>query len=804
MTSYLNVFLLTLMCVTFTVTGAEPVSNAPKFVQQFLQDYCIKCHGPEKQKADLRYDTLAYDFQDFKAASIWQDILDQLDMEEMPPKKPFPSSVDSEKIKTWIQQKLELGRIAVKKKHQETKSHYQRLKHSEFHNTLKDLFDFDLPHLDHTQSLTRDSYNIESKDKLKMSPTQFQGYLKVIDRVLDSVFLPVEQPKAKTWVIRPEDMLGARDVCVYHMDKHGLSYADLFGVETNVARCWVEKGLLGVPFDGKYKISITAEALYPDPKRPAVLDVSANSREYGRISSENISDYHLKNITIQGPVKEYRIDSVLKRGFMPYLRFQNGLGYWSQKITDVVRESHKITNSYLTLGKHEVARKYSKHRRIRVHSLKVTGPFFDTWPQPITHKWLGDLKENPLTLDRIEPILLKFAKAAWRRHILPTEISDIVTYVKNNFHQKPLHALKQGFKVILMSSNHLYHIHDHERVQQFALAARLSYFLWNEPPDQELQDLAQSGQLENPKVYSAQIKRLLDDPRLLRMINSFTTEWLQLYRLDLNPPDKKMFKKFYSARIKHLVKREPIEFMKVLFKENLSIFNCLKSDFAVVDPKLAKFYELPVPKSGFQKVALQKSSIRGGLVTQPAIASLTSNGQLTSPVVRGIYVMERILGIHPAPPPSDVEIPEPDIRGAKSLVEQLKKHRDQETCMECHRKIDPLGIPLENLDAIGQFRDTYKPLSKVAPSHPVIAHATTTNGTNIQNLNDYTSYLLDRKSQFSKNLTERLFTYSIGRKVSYLDRESVDEIVHKLTNSEENGFRDLLSMILQSPLFKDF
>ena len=218
----------------------------------------------------------------------------------------------------------------------------------------------------------------------------------------------------------------------------------------------------------------------------------------------------------------------------------------------------------------------------------------------------------------------------------------------------------------------------------------------------------------------------------------------------------------------------------------------------VINGNLAKHYGLTklYKGSGFKAVKLPPKSIRGGLITQASVLAATSNGVDTSPVTRGVWVLENILGTPPPAPPEDVEPLEPDIRGAKTLVEQLKLHRKLESCNGCHQKIDPLGMPLENFDVVGKFRTDYGGKQKLK----VEAATVTSTGTKIENVTEYKKFLMDKKHLFAKCLTEKLLSYATGREMTYLERGEIDEIAKKL--EKQTGFRDMMITLLKSNIFK--
>ena len=794
------------------VSGFASDKYFEKTVKPYLEEYCIRCHGEKKQKADRRYDHISADFSDRETATLWQDMLDQLHLGEMPPKKPFPTSGKQKEIVSWITKKMEKVReeqIASK-----SGTVMRRLSHREYSNTLYDLFKFDDKNFLMAFGLPEDSigHGFDNNAKaLKTTSFLYDKYLSVADKVLDVIVMPQEKPKPQTWKLTPENLWGGRDTPVYHKDKEGKSYADLIGRMKMASRCWVESGF-SAPADGIYKLKINAEVFgrddkdwklhgTPKPGSAFKVGVYATSREYGQISADNISDYHITTLTIKDGQPIYEVEAKLKKGFVPYLLWLNGIpDAYSGRIVKVAREKFKLKGDnqvYLKHGRWKVTDMYYTGSRIRVHGIDIVGPFYKEWPPRKTREAFGGPIPQVITEKYLETQLLNFATKAWRRPVRKDELTKIYKLAKVTLKEDGLKALRIGMKAILVSPGFIYHYQNDGKLNDFGLASRLSYFLYGTAPDEKLLTLAAEGKLTDPKSYKGVIQTLIKDQRMNTMVKNFTHQWLHFEKIKVMKPDKNKFKKFYNTGAYGHITSETTHFINHLIKNNLSIYNCLDSDFVMVNSNLARHYGIKGLKgSGFQAVKLPPDSIRGGLITQTSVMAATSNGVDTSPVMRGVFVMENLLGIKAPIPPQDVEPIEPDIRGTKSLVEQLKKHRENESCANCHKKIDPLGMPLENLDVVGTFRQDYGGKKKL----PVVATTVTSNGTKISSLKEYKNYLMKNKHMFAKCITEKLLSYATGREMTYLERGEVDKIAKKLQT--EDGFRDLLITVLNSNTFK--
>lgn len=809
MKKFLIIILAIIASANYSVAGDDYFE---KSIKPYLKEYCIRCHGEKKQKADRRYDKISDDFSDRETATLWQDMLDQLHLGEMPPKKPFPTSEKQQEVVNWITSKMDKAREAQLAS--KTGTVMRRLSHREFSNTLYDLFKFDDSNFLMAFGLPEDSidHGFDNNAKsLKTTSFLYEKYLKVADKVLDAVVLPHDPPKVQKWTLTPENLWGGRDTPVYHKDKHGKSYADLIGSMKMASRCWVEDGF-AAPADGVYKIRIKAEVFarndkdwklhaVPKPGTPIKLGIYATSREYGLISADNISDYHLKTVTIEDDKPVYEIEARLKKGFSPYMLWLNGMsGAYSGKIVEVAKKKYGVEGRnevYLKYGRWKVTDMYYTGTRIRVHGLEIEGPYYKDWPPRKTKEAFGGSLPAKIDKTYLEDQLLKFASKAWRRPVQKSEMATIYKLAGARLEDDGINALKIGMKAVLVSPGFIYQYQNDGKLNDYGLASRLSYFLYGTTPNEKLMKLAAEGKLTDPKTYNSVINELINDPKVNHFINDFTHQWLGLEKIKVMKPDQNKYKNFYKVGASKYISTEPKEFIKYLITNNLSIYNCIDSDFVVVNSTMAKHYGLKgFTGGGFKAFKLPPESIRGGLLTQASVLAATSNGVDTSPVIRGVWVMENILGTPPPAPPQDVEPLEPDIRGAKSLVEQLKKHRETESCYSCHKKIDPLGLPLENLDVVGNFRKDYGGKNKL----PVIASTVTSNGTEINSLQEFKGFLMKNKGKFAKCLTEKLLSYATGREMTYLERGEIDKIAKKLES--QDGFRDLLITVLKSNTFK--
>ncbi len=294
---------------------------------------------------------------------------------------------------------------------------------------------------------------------------------------------------------------------------------------------------------------------------------------------------------------------------------------------------------------------------------------------------------------------------------------------------------------------------------------------------------------------------MLRDEKARGFVNQFTDSWLRLNKLGSMPPDAEKFKVYHDRKLQPLMKEETRSFFQHILNFNRPIEEFLQSDYTFLNRYLADLYGMAgIVGDHFRQVALPADSTRGGVLSQASVLTTTSNGVETSPIVRGIWVLENILGTPPSPPPPDVEPLEPDIRGATTIREQLVNHRKVETCAGCHRTIDPLGFAMESFDPIGRHRKFYrKDTGEVTKEVDTSGELPT--GQSYQDLDDLKKLLLEQKHLFAKCLTEKLLTYALGRELTFGDRATVREIREELEN-RGNGLRDLVELVVTSEAFQ--
>lgn len=417
-----------------------------------------------------------------------------------------------------------------------------------------------------------------------------------------------------------------------------------------------------------------------------------------------------------------------------------------------------------------------------------------------------------------ERLLRVFLRKAFRRPPTEDEVKDYVAKVTTRLKdgQAFEDAMQAAYREALTAPEFLFLNEKPGKLEDHELAARLSYFLWSSVPDEKLSALADAGKLSQPGVLHEQAVRMLADQRASRFVENFLGQWLNLREIGATAPDGKLYPEFVSWEQSSMI-GEAKAFFTELLQKDLGITNLVQSDFACINEPLANIYGIKGVKGwDIQHVALPKDSHRGGFLTMAAVLKTTANGTTTSPVKRGAFVMDKILGIVPTPPPPDAGSIEPDTRGATTIREQLTQHKRNATCAGCHQKMDGYGFALESFDVVGEWRDHYRAMGATGPGaerkvvngrrveyHPgpaVDPSGEMPNGHPFKDVEELRSILTSNPERLARAFTQQLVTYATGAEISFADRAAVDAIV-KQSAASHYGLRTLLLEVVQSALF---
>jgi len=444
--------------------------------------------------------------------------------------------------------------------------------------------------------------------------------------------------------------------------------------------------------------------------------------------------------------------------------------------------------------------------------MEVTGPVANAASRLGVRRMFSNIDPaQPSPKRDAERLLRAFMARAYRRP--PTE-AEIQRYLKIVQAQTGSlsEAMIAGYVAVLCSPGFLYLEEEPGKLNANALASRLSYFLWNAPPDRRLKLLAEQGVLLNPEVLRAQTDRLLNDARSRTFVNAFLDYWLDLRKLNETTPDQTLYPDYYlDDLLTESALQETQLFIHHIIRNNLPSSTLIDSRFTMLNSHLARHYGLlPVDGVAVRYVTLPPDSVRGGLLTQASILKVTANGTTTSPVLRGVWIQERLLGDPPPPPPPGIPAVEPDTRGATTIRQQLDKHRENASCAACHNKIDPPGFALENFDVLGGWREKYRS-TETGESVKGIGkngHAFTfkdgqtvdASGPGFKNIVEMKNLLLKDERQIARNIASQWITYSTGAPVTFGDRQALEAILNA-AEKDRYGLRTLIHHIVQSELF---
>ena len=466
---------------------------------------------------------------------------------------------------------------------------------------------------------------------------------------------------------------------------------------------------------------------------------------------------------------------------------------------------------------------------VAFHWLEAEGPIVKEWPPASYRTLFGDipLKQAGRHVEAVSEqpmkdagkLLAVFMERVYRRPIAEAEFERFYQYAKQLLKEEAFtEAMIATYSAVLASPEFLFHCGQPGELDDFALAERLSFFLGESMPDEQLRALARQGKLRESKTLRAEVDRLLDKPEAKRFVKEFLNSWLKLDEINDTDPDRELYPEYAGDwwLVNSMVQESHLYFADLIAGDRPAR-NVIDADYTFVDERLARHYGVPgVFGPSFRRKSLPESSPYGGILTQAAVLKVTANGTVTSPVLRGVYVMERLLGDPPSPPPPSVPAVEPDIRGAATIRELLKKHRADASCASCHKKIDPPGFALESFDVMGRWRENYRSLAQGSKriegvgrsgnefvhyiGKEVDASGVTPKGGHFDDIRQFKKLLLQDEETVARNLTEQFLVYATGAPVGFADRDDVSAILEK-SRASAFGVRTIIHEVIQSPLF---
>jgi mono/diheme cytochrome c family protein len=792
--------------------AAAPSADFKRDVYPVLKKHCFKCHGPKKQKSDLRLDTLSTDLlKDRPAAETWHDVLNALNLGEMPPEdEPQLSDKDRKALISWLT--TETKRAAEAQRKAGSGAVLRRLNRVEYNNTMRDLLGIaddyarDLP----PDSVSKDGFK-NNGAALRISDMQLEYYLKAAREALSRVI-----------VTRPEPKVFHQSFTETVQDKGRKE------IWTNTLARWgtYVSPLEDYPEEGEFIVRIKARSVPSQTKghpRLSVMvgfraDVSAPSRELARV---DVTSPESQTFEFRGRMEQFPLPSKTQSKYP-------GLLIWARNVyTDGTNPGRpKLVNVPQPKRKQGEKKKRAKKEwsypddpdfpQIVIESLEFEGPIFAQWP-PKHH--IDILFESDLRASD-EPayarqVVRRFMTRAFRRPVKDAEAKTYFAYYEKI--RAPSDTLESAMRevlaMVLVSPDFLYLVEPaspegKRKLNDHELASRLSYFLLATQPDARLTRVADAGKLRQNETLKRQARRLLKQDQAWQFIEQFTDQWLDLGALDRVAINPEFYPDFDNA-LKPEMRRETQHFFAEILRNDLSALNLLDSDFAVLNEPMARHYGLKGPKgSAFERVALKASDPRGGVLTQGAILLGNSTGADSHPVKRAVWLRDRLLNDPPAPPPPNVPVlDEEDPDFAKlSVRRQLEIHRKDPACADCHRGIDPWGVALEEFGADGLWRSEILRKEKVGKrlkdvNIPVKSEATLPGGYKVTGVEDLKRHLVEEKhEEFTRALTSRLLAYALGRSLELGDSETVDALTKSFAQNDYN-LRKLIEDIVTSEPF---
>ncbi|TLD70374.1 DUF1592 domain-containing protein [Phragmitibacter flavus] len=811
-----------------SISAASPPHLDPN-VSVFLQNYCIDCHGSKKPKGDFRVDELKISATTADAEN-WQLVLDNLHLAEMPPEdetQPLPAEVEA--VTTWIQSELARAAIALKGTGGEVV--LRRLNRVEYQNTIADLFDV---HGDFTAGFPEDMLDHgfdNNGSALMLSAVQMQEYMKAADFILARAIAPAKRPAtaSKTFTLHDFNRLSI-DNAKRDLTNRLAKFDQLTPAEQKRTLEAQEKAKDDPAHGYRFPVRDNGTLRPPQPGDGLHLDAVLTVQQYFSGEPQTNRFFQVRQ---PGWYQVKAVAYALKNDGKPTrLKFKagrpaSGVLPKAQSIFTFTNEQPREveTRFYLEPGDRVEftlmdGAPHSQNRTmidqpgpfIAIRAFSIEGPIYETWP-PHGHRTLfGDIDPSNPTPEKVAAIVAHLAPKLFRR---PVESAAIDKYrvLFEAFAQTmtPDEALRSTLATMMVSPRFLYHEEPPNRLDAHAIASRLSYFLWRSTPDETLLAAAADGSLLDPAKRRAQAQRMIADARSERFLKDFTGQWLRVREVGIMRADANLYPE-YDLELEAAMRLETEQFIAEMFRRDLPLHQLIDSDWTMLNERLARHYGIPdVVGPDVRRVSLDKTkTVRGGLLTHASIHALTSNGSTTSPVARGVWLLEKFLGTPSPPPPPDVPAIEPDIRGATTIKDQLSKHRDIATCASCHKKIDPLGFAMENFDVIGNWRDNYRALSdsnagrraKLIDGPPVHSADEWLGTGKFSSFQEFRELVKKREDLVAQNLTHQLATFALGQRPGFADREPLHAIANKSRQSQ-SGMRTLVLDLITSPVFTE-
>jgi hypothetical protein len=827
--------ILLIATVLAPVATLRAADKPPHPIATLIEQNCTDCHDADTKKGKLDLTALKFDLADPKAMDRWVQVFDRVENGEMPPKSEEMKPEDRKALLAALESSLHGASSATTAQH--GRGPMRRLNRLEFEQNLRDLLA--LPHLDIRDMLPadRESHHFDKvASALDISHVQLTGYLDVVETALRQAIVPAAAPpeSKKTRVVGrklgPRIIVGGPQSMFYARDGKGL--AALGEKEQQAAMATDDPSL---------ELALFRSPGWPYAVFPARILATATGEYRVRFSARSVlqtEGFGLKKgvrtvpMTFRSrkPTGHDQAEDVRMTGGIIDVRPEGGV--YETRVYLLAGQTIEYGMLGLPTPQIDAQGKTGYYRfppfpeggqpGIAFQWVELEGPIAPaSWP-PASHRVLfddlgADVKSAKPAEDA-KRLLRRFIARAARQPVPEEAIPHFEKLVLDALQNgAPLaEALLSGYQAFLCSDLFLY-LREPAADDHFAIANRLSFFLTDSRPDVALSTLAAQKKLHDPTILRAETDRLIFGAGFERFVNHFTDCWLNLRELRRDDPDIRFFPEYrLDDYLVESLGMETRAFFNAMLRENLPAASLIKTDFALVNDRLAKHYGLPeVSGSALRRMDLPKGSPYGGLLTQGTILKVSANGTSTSPVLRGVWIMDRLIGQPAPPPPPGVPAVEPDIRGAKTIRELIAQHTKNKNCASCHAKFDPVGLALENFDILGAWRTRYRgtsegePITGIDPAGhdfaftlagKVDASGQLADGRKFADIHDLKAIFAANDRQLARNILHQFTLYATGTPVQFSDRRDIEEL---LDACAKDGYRvrDLLHALVQSPIF---
>ena len=828
----MNKLLAVFFFLTFSIFGNDGsvfLADTNSKVKNFFSKYCIDCHGPKKSKGKITLHTMSFDLSKGQELDKWDSILEALISGEMPPEdEAQPKDSLRKEVATWIDSNMRAYVHKATKQSNEPLT--RRLSNFEYQNTVRDLIGFKLNLIDNLPEDPLKPYKFNNQAKyMLMGMEQLDRYKENARKIMASVIVDPAKPKIHKTKREWKPYPGANPTEVQFDEIGGRRGSPGGGM-----------GLKSWPKTGEFIVRVKAAGIFPRGVKQIPLRMVMGyslGRNQSTLQVEPLGTVSLKGTVdnpevfeFRGRIENFPSEPKVNKGNTTY-----SMALTPQNIYDDGRLNDNINRM--------------KRPRIIVNWMEFEGPIYETWP-PKYHKNI--LFESALRKSDpeayVRSVIKKFITRAFRRPVRDEEVSRytaIYKQVKNDFPTME-GAMRETLAMALISPDFLYHTIDSGKTNRhYEMASRLSYFLWGSMPDDVLFDLASKEKLADSKIIESQVVRMLKDERAKDFIRNFTVQWLSIEKMKQVAINKDLFPRFlylisggerrglevpYIPTVRDYMMDETAGFIGELVKRNASVLNIVDSDFAFLNQRLAAHYGVEgVEGHELRPVPIKPEHNLGGLLTHASVLIGNSTGTAPHPIYRAVWLRDAILGDHVKDPPAEVpaltDTAGESAEKALSIKELLVKHRQVESCNDCHVRLDPWGVPFEMYNAIGQYQpmvpkdglrvrgmkndahkevetmEQYKKYLQSINTVKVDASARVPHGPKVMGMKDLKKHLIkDRKDVIAKNMIKNLMTYGIGRELTFRDRYKIEELYKKL---KDNNFKlqDMIIKICQSKTF---